>query len=397
MSYTPDFQDPDDLLLVSRYLNGRGPWLKPARQVPYAHVLYAAAVRGHTPAAVVARLASLGYTDVQHSGVPWPDSIGMEDASLVKREGPDRYTRQWVDVGEPVSLREVLQAAEHAGRAPADVARRLTALGYRLGGSGPLPATSNPRDVMLIRTDPGGDGSWLDWGDEVPAAHVLEAAQYLACSPHAAAERLAALGLRLPYTPEPDDERILRFGETYRAHYPGRYESAPLGHVLAVARETGRRPADIVARLKVLGAGEPGGSVPESPDEDDFVILSENLDGRAPWLRRNTVVGLRMEHILRASLATGRGPASIAARLTELGHWLHENAKLPESADEADIRLLETVDRSYRDEVYLEHVLRSASLTGRSPADVASRLTELGHELPEEVEYPDVRGALAAS
>lgn len=112
---------------------------------------------------------------------------------------------------------------------------------------------------------------------------------------------------------------------------------------------------------------------------------------------KNTVVGLRVEHILRASLVTGRTPAAITARLAELGHTLHENAKLPETADEADIRLLETVDRSYLDGVHLEHVLRSAGLTGRSPADVAARLTALGHTLPDEVEYPETRGVLAAS
>ncbi|MFJ3700673.1 MULTISPECIES: hypothetical protein [Streptomyces] len=397
MRYTPEFQDPDDLLLVSRHLNGRRPWLSPTGQVPYAHVLYAAAVRGHAPTAVVARLAALGHTDVQHSGALWPDSIGIEDAELVKRKGHDSYSQQWIDVGEPVSLREIVETAGHAKSSPADIARRLTALGYRLGDSGPLPGSPNPRDVMLIRTDRRGDGSWLGWGDEVSAAHVLEAAEYLACSPHAAATRMSALGLRLPYTPEPDDERILRFGDTHHARYPGRYASAPLGHVLAVARETGRRPADIVARLKVLGVGGPGAAVPDSPQDDDLVILSEELDGCRPWLQRNTVVGLRMRHILRAALATGRSPAGITARLTELGHWLHENAELPETADEADVRLLETVDRSYLDDVHLENVLRSASLTGRSPADVASRLTALGYTLPDEVEYPDVRGALAAS
>ncbi|MEK8143380.1 hypothetical protein NKH18_18505 [Streptomyces sp. M10(2022)] len=38
-------------------------------------------------------------------------------------------------------------------------------------------------------------------------------------------------------------------------------------------------------------------------------------------------------------------------------------------------------------------VLRSASLTGRRPADVASRLTALGYRLPDDVEYPEVRGS----
>ncbi|MFJ9058980.1 hypothetical protein [Streptomyces sp. NPDC102409] len=397
MTRAPEFQDPDDLLLVSRYLNGRHPWLDPAGQVPYAHVLYAAAVSGRAPADVVSRLVTLGYADVQHSGSPWPASVDIEDAALVKREGSERYLRQWIDVGEPVSLLEIVETAGHARRSPADVATRLTALGYRLGGSAPLPGTPNPRDVMLLRTARGGQGDWLGWGDEASAAHVLDVAAYLACSPLTAAARLAALGLRLPYTPEPDDERILTFATTYRAHYPGRYSSAPVGHVLAVARETGRSPSDIVARLKMLGVGRPDGTVPESPQDDDFVLLSEELDGREPWLVKNTVVGLRMGHILRASLVTGRTPAAITARLAELGHTLHENAKLPETADEADIRLLETVDRSYLDRVHLEHVLRSAGLTGRSPADVAARLTALGHTLPDEVEYPETRGALAAS
>lgn len=144
MRYTPEFQDPDDLLLVSRHLNGRRPWLSPTGQVPYAHVLYAAAVRGHAPTAVVARLAALGHTDVQHSGALWPDSIGIEDAELVKRKGHDSYSQQWIDVGEPVSLREIVETAGHAKSSPADIARRLTALGYRLGDSGPLPGSPNP-------------------------------------------------------------------------------------------------------------------------------------------------------------------------------------------------------------------------------------------------------------
>ncbi|WP_406148981.1 hypothetical protein [Streptomyces sp. NBC_01012] len=394
---TPTAQAPEDAVLTSRELDGKQPVLDPGKQVAYGRVLYTAALLGRSPAQVVARLTALGYADIQDAGRPFPEAVALDDAVLVKREDQDAWRYPWIDVAEPVSLRRVLETAEHTGRAPADVARRLTALGYRLGGSGPLPETPDPRDVALIRSDARGYGTWLDWGDEVSAGHVRGAAAALACSPHTAAVRLASLGLRLPYTPDPDDERLLRVRDVPTPRWAGRYMDPPLGHVLTVARETGRSAAEIVARLEVLTAGAPGGSVPESPDEDDFVILSENLDGREPWLRESTVNGLRMEHILRASLVTGRGTAEIAARLTELGHWLHDDAKLPGTADEADIRLLETVDRSFRDNVHLEHVLRSASLTGRSPADVAARLTELGFELPDEVAYPDVRGVLAAS
>ncbi|MFE9723594.1 hypothetical protein ACFYQ5_08355 [Streptomyces sp. NPDC005794] len=396
MTDVPTPEDPDDRRIASRDLDGARP-LEPGRRVPYGHVLHAAARLGRSPAEVVARLTALGYADIQDAGVPLPEAVALDDAALTRRGNVSSFTHSWIDVSEPVSLRQLLETAEQARRGPADVARRLTALGYRTGGDGPLPETPDPRDVILIRADARGEGTWLRWNDEVSAAQVLDASRRLSCSPHAAATRLASLGLRLPYTPEADDERLLRTGDTGAVRWLGRSMWPTLGHVLAVARETGRSPQDVVDRLKALGLGMPDGSVPDSPDDDDLVLLSENLDGRRPWLRTDTVAGLRVEHVLRGSLATGRGPASVAARLAELGHRLHEDAKLPEAADEADIRLLATVDRSYRDGVRLEKVLRSASLTGRSPKDVAARLTALGYDLVDEVEYPDVRGALARS
>ncbi|MFF2726571.1 hypothetical protein ACFVS9_01505 [Streptomyces sp. NPDC058008] len=397
MSHAPvGSQDPDDLMLASVNLNGHFPWLDPAQQVPYGHVLYAAALQERAPADVASRMAALGYADVQQPESAWPDAVGTQDAALVRREGPDAFRQRWLGAGEPVSLHDVLRAALHSGHAPAEVVRRITALGFRSGG-GALPETRSPRDVMLICADRKGSGTYFGWGDEVSAGHVLEVSEHLACSPHAAAVRLAALGLRLPYTPEPGDERLLTFDVTHRPHHPGRWSSAPLGHVLAVARETGRRVTDVVARLKVLGVGVPDVAVPDAPDDDDLVLLSERLDGRAPWLARDGAVGLPVRHILRAALVTGRSPAAVTARLTELGHRPHDKARLPETADEADVRLLETLGRSYRDNVHLEHVLRGASLTGRSPADVAARLTALGHTLPDEVEYPETQGVPAAS
>lgn len=391
MSHAPESQDPDDRRITSRELDGRGYWLNPDKQVSYGHLLHAVAVLRWSPAAVVSRLTALGYTDIQHAEVPVPDTVDLDDIPLI-RDVSAQYGPTWLDIGKPVSLHQILASARLADRGPADVARRLTALGYRLGGDGrPLPESPNPGDPVLINAGIH-YGKLLDWGDEVPASHVLNAAGHLRCSPYAAATRLIALGLRLPYTPDPEDDRILKSSGEYGARWF--YGAPPAGHILAVAQETGRRPADIVARLTELGYGQP--VVPDPPEADDLTILSEELDGRSPWLVKNTVVGLQLRHILRAALATGRSPADIAERLTELGHWLHENAKLPAAADEADIRLLETVDRSFLDNVHLEHVLRSASLTGRSPADVASRLTAFGYRLPDDVDYPDVRGSLAS-
>lgn len=392
----PESQDPDDVLIASRNLNGRYPWQDPAEQVPYGRVLLIAAALKWRPADVLTRLGALGYADIQRSDGPWPDAVEPDDASLIT--GVDRrFGALPVDVDTTLSLRQTVVSAALANRAPAEAARRMTALGFQVGtGARPLPESANPRDVMLIRKDRRGE--WFDWGDEVPASHVLEVAQELSCSPRFAAERLIALGLRLPYTPEPGDERLLKYADTPGGGWISRWGCAPVAHILAVARETGRSHADLVERLAVLGCQRPDGNIPDAPEPDDFVLLSENLDGRMPWLKKNNVVGLQLRHILRASLATGKSPAQVTERLTTLGHWLHERAILPETAEEADIRLLAAVTSSYLDIIGLENVLRTASLTGRSPADVARRMTELGYWLSEEkVTYPEVRPGVRGS
>lgn len=380
MPNSPASQDPEDSRITRLPVGDETSRLRPGQPVPFGHVLYAAATLGRSPADLVSKLTALGHTDIELPGAPLPTTVDPDDALLLKA---DTYNVSWLDPGKPVPLRDLLAVAGRQGRSPADAARRLTAFGYTVPAGSALPESPDSRDIVLVRTDAGGSGAWLDWGAEATATHVLTVAAKLRCNPYTVATRLTALGIRLPYTPEPEDERILQ--------YPGE----PLGHVLTVAQETGRRPADIVARLTELGRYHRD-VVPDTWDADDLRILSEELEGREPWLVRNTVVGVRLRHILRAALATGRTPADITARLAALGHWLHENAKVPAVADPADIRLLETVDRSYLDGVHLEHVLHSASLTGRSPADVASRLTALGYRLPDEVDYPEVCGRAQA-
>lgn len=389
MSNSPESQDPEDLRITRFDLPGISR-VKPGQPVPYGHVLYGAATVGCGPAAIVSRLTALGYADIELPEGPLPLTVDRDDVLLLRT---DEYNPRWHRLGEPVSLRHILAAAGRQGRSPAEVARRLTAFGYEVPPGHALPETPDSRDIVLIR--PRGRDEWRDWGAEVPERDVLEIASKLGCSPHAVAGRLLALGLRLPYVPEPDDERILKHGEGEGTggSWLGRYSEAPVGHLIAVARDTGRGPEDIVARLKELGLGGQR-DLPDTAKVDDLGILSERLDGRPPWLVSSQVVGVRLRHILRAALATGRSPAEITERLAALGHRLHENAKVPEVADVEDIRLLETVDRSFLDNVHLEHVLRSASLTGRSPADVASRLTALGYRLPDEVDYPEVRAAL---
>ncbi|MFJ8002562.1 hypothetical protein ACIQ7D_36580 [Streptomyces sp. NPDC096310] len=386
MRHTPEFEDPDDNRITSLRLAGRAPWRTTDRTVPYGHVLYAAAGMRWSADAVVARLTALGFTDIERPEGPLPETVDREDALLANEKGRTDDHLGWIGVATPVTLRHLLSAGARAGRSPADVERTLLSFGYRVAGAGhpPLPETPDPRDLLLIRTN-ARDNEWLERGAEVRPQQVNYVARALGCGPGAAAERLIELGFRLPYTPEPEDERIIGDGHT------------AVGHILAVARDLDRTPGQIVARLTELGHHVPNG-VPDTPEADDFVILSEHLDGRGPWLAVRHVVGVQPRHVLRAALATGRTPEDIAGRLAELGHRLPEHARLPEAADEADIRLLKSLDpdRSLLDDVLLENVLCSASLTGRTPADVAARLKEFGYRLPDEVEYPEIPGSAAA-
>nr|WSZ97664.1 hypothetical protein OH820_20175 [Streptomyces sp. NBC_00857] len=83
------------------------------------------------------------------------------------------------------------------------------------------PATLLPDAASVAwRLEAGPYSTDERWGGEVPGHYVLEAAGTLLCSPHAVAKRMVALGLRLPYVPEPDDDRILKHREGGGRHGP---------------------------------------------------------------------------------------------------------------------------------------------------------------------------------
>ncbi|GLU50480.1 hypothetical protein [Nocardiopsis ansamitocini] len=377
---------PEDLLMASRDLNGRAPWLNVGKKVPFRHVLQAASATGRPPADTVARLETLGYPDVELPRTPLPATVGAHDVGMVD-VGELNVPPLTVDA--PVPLPHILRTAERLERGPADVARRLTELGYPVEGAHALPGALLPGDLDLLRD--GFWGQWLDRADEVGAAHVLAVAERTARQggPHAVATRLVELGYRLPYVPEARDTLLLSRALDGDGPWFGAGDHAGTGHVLRAAQLSGRTPAQVVARLDVLGVTTRNVSLPETPDVHDVLVLSENLDSAPPWLDARDQT--RLAHVLAAALATYRNPAQIARRLIDLGHPLHFRARLPASADPHDIGLLRTVEPHLTDPLEAEHILRSADLTGRSPADVASRLTELGYEV-REATHPEAGG-----
>lgn len=363
----------DDLRLISRHGDGDAPVL--GETVPYGRIVRAAAAAGTGPRDIADRYRELGYTDVVLPDGPVPASVTERDADLVTTD------TGWLAPDEIVPLPHVVRRAHAEGTGPAGVARRLRALGFPHVPD-PLPDTPHHGDLALIseRAEPGGPYLPLTG---VPADHVLRVATAAEASPHDVAVRMTALGYTLEFTPHPDDAVLVSRNADGRA--PWQYWTAGVGHVLLVAKVLGRTPEEIVDRLGELGYDR--GELPGAGgfEEEDILLLSENLDARGPWIYWGRASSWK--HVLRAARATGRSPRKIGERMTLLGH----EVRVPPALDVRDSDLLEAVPQ-VRESTDTAEILTVASRTGRSPAEVAARLRELGVGVPD-LAYPTRRPA----
>ncbi|MFF5945639.1 hypothetical protein ACFY7X_33810, partial [Streptomyces althioticus] len=286
----PETAEPgDSQLLDERHFPGKPPWLSPGDQVPLGRVLSVAQRWGRRPADVVARLVELGLR-LQDGAVP-PASVEPEDLVVLRRGGTPNAPRWWGG-DRPVPLAHVLVVAHTLGWEPPEVAARLVQLGLRLHEGAVVPAAVDPGDLGLLDAD----GStrvreWLTLTEPVPPGHVLAVAERTRCRPAQVVARLAELGLcllegvTLPEDIGADDLLILSSRLDRDPPWFDGTEPVPLGHVLAAAERTKRRPADVVARLAEFGLRLAEGTVlPEPVGVDDAAILSEDIDRVAPWL-----------------------------------------------------------------------------------------------------------------
>ncbi|MFE6688551.1 caspase family protein [Streptomyces sp. NPDC057743] len=242
-------------------------------------------------------------------------------------------------------------------------------------------------------------GDWLDPELPVPVGHVLEFAHVVGCSAHEAADRLMALGFRLPdsavlpETVTADDLIMLSRDLDREPPWLDVADPVPLGHVLAAAERTKRRPAEVVARLAELGLRlVEGATLPETTGPDDVFVLSKHQAGQRPWL--DVADPVPLGHVLAAAERTKRRPAEVVARLAELGLRLVEGAVLPEAMEPGDLAILRqglTPDMPWWDvarPVPPAYVLVAAHAARRSPGEVAARLVQLGLRLDEDAVLP---------
>lgn len=418
-----------------------GSWLSRTEPVPAGHVLFRAHEQKRSAASVAARLRELGYTrlpdvpdrditsddirlvsphgdgaaPVLKDTVPWGRVVRAAAGSGANpREVADRYRELgytdvvvpdgplpdtvpaqdallattdtgWLPPEAAVPVPHVVRRAHEQGIAPAEAARRLRALGYPDVPSG-LPETAHPGDLAMIHEEARSDRPYLPLTG-VGARHVQTVADVLGSSPHEVALRMAALGYAPAFTPHPDDAVLASRDADGRAPWVGREWG--LGHVLLAARVLGRTPEEVAGRCRELGYGAFQFGSCEVPDaggfeDDDIVLLSAHCDGRGPWLTWERSPSL--VHVLRCARATGRSPQQIAERLTRLG--LH--VMVSPHVEVADLDLAEAVDRRGGRHWGTGELLAVASRTGRSPAEVAARLPFLGFQVPG-LPYPQRR------
>jgi hypothetical protein len=263
----------EDLVLLSRDLDGREPWLE---TVSIFHLLRASAQTGQPVGAILARLerfAPLGLEFLYVDRVLLRElTVSSEDLDLLPEDLDDL-----LHSGVQLSLPDLLYAALDIGESVGAVLERLErfeALGLELppGDSDELSDLYIEReDIVVLSENLDGEEPWIE---TVSPFHLLRAV------------------LNKMEPPKDVLQRLERF--------------APLGIV-----------------LPSLGADELSDL---SVEQEDRVLLSRDLDGREPWI--GTVSPF---HLLRASAQTRQPVGAILARLERFAPL---GLKLP-SADHA--------------------------------------------------------------
>jgi hypothetical protein len=227
----------------------------------------------------------------------------------------------------PVPPGHVLAAARRSGLPVADVAGKLTSLGFSVPeaiSSGECP------DLRILGWDREAEPPWLRAGQFIPSHHVVLAAELVKLPTSEVARALASLGLQvagelLGAGPSESADRIIVSRElTGNQPWLDQWDDndvllpVPVGHVIAAADQTSQPIATVARRLAALGFQVPGVllDIAGNAETDDRVITSRDLTGELPWLAERLVP---LGHILTAAERLSQPPVAIAGRLAALG------------------------------------------------------------------------------
>ncbi|MFD4672655.1 hypothetical protein ACFWNN_23210 [Lentzea sp. NPDC058450] len=199
----------DDLTLLSADLEGVGSWLhaghpalqRPGTTLPVGHVLAAAARIGVSPVGVVERLETLGLfcepadLPARVDGLDGRLLRRVEDLALWQNEHSGEFA--WLSCSEPADRRHLLICAGRTGLSPADVARRIDALGIPTADPQGLPRQVDREDLVLLSRDLDAQAPFTSLDDTFTCGKVLAVAIATRRTPAQVIGRCEQLGVHV--------------------------------------------------------------------------------------------------------------------------------------------------------------------------------------------------------
>lgn len=384
--------NPNELTLrvLSRWLNGKWPWLDPSEPVALDHVLRAAVKLQRPALEVTQELRTYGYRveiDSTHErsadgllrqGAEWgwdiEDWQGLKDGETIP---PGLLVRTSLDLSVPLI----------------EVARRIQELGFAPPSA--LPDHTDDTDRAVLSVDTDGEAPWLTVHTDLNIDFVVKAAVATGLSPSAVTSRLHAYGLVPPDPPfparaEPNDVRLLKMATVSSETPFSEDEPVPVHQVIQIAIELGVSPAAVVDRLTQYGLRTSLGTAPAKGNRFDSDLVSLGLKSgdrhdEGPLLDWDKPVPLH--HLIAASARLFLEPREVTERLSAFGFRVpdYQSAQV----DEVDRRLCAEQHQWSNEASYLPlglrrpiiDFLRIARFSGVPTGELVRRLRHLGVDL----------------
>lgn len=378
--YPVDTPDPNDLAVLSRDLDGHGPWLSRTDPVPLRHFLRAHVKLDLAISQIAERLARYGFvvsaadtlpdrpagtelrlllgpgqgdgawpqgdTEVPPGHVLWvaedtglsvsevchrlrergltvvepPERHGAHDTKLLT-ETLDTTSPHWFRLGDEVSFDHIKQASKTCRMSVDDVIAVLGTYGLQLVKPRRTELTPLDRELLGFATSTDFEHGWI-LPDNVQFSDVMEVAEATGLSWAATADRLRELGVVCPLVfPEElsaEDAAALNVNLDLWRSRNTRQVDVTTVDLLITARRLRMPVGDTLALLESYGLRGPDHELPDIDDlHSALVLLSRDLDGRSPWIFPDTPVPL--SHIVAASKTLGITVLQVADRLRGLG------------------------------------------------------------------------------
>ncbi|WP_437072139.1 wHTH domain-containing protein [Streptomyces sp. enrichment culture] len=379
--------------MLSRDADALPPWFRPGEEVNAEYL----SVDGCDPRTAAPLVAALGFRVPSEQAL---DAWLRDSRSLRRRVLRRKLRPGGADLprDQPVPLAHLVLAAKvFPGRAN-QIAEALRAAGHRLPPL-PLPQHADPADLRLLSLYGNGDPPWRTVGEAPPLHHVFSVSRSTGLTADDLVRRLARLGFTPPELPASEGrevyERLNHFLETRYGYESGR--PLPGSAVVTLAAEYDISEADVVGHLKTLGyLVHDLDDHPRRPDDyTDLVLLSRHYNGTEPWLDAGRQVP--WHHVLRAAARTRRPHGDITAALSRYGYEVAPEPLRGNWTPAEDLALLCLIQHGLTTgrwlpadkPVPLTHILYTAHRLSRTPHEVARRLEQFGHRLPEDVEFKE--------